>query len=142
MSDLIVTSTLSIPAHELEWTAVRASGPGGQNVNKLATKVELRFDIAGSAVLTPSVKQRLRALARKRVDADGRLVVTDQSTRVQSQNLQRARSKLVELIQSALVVPKPRKATRPSRAAKRRRLEHKHQLSEKKQARRKPKRDD
>jgi ribosome-associated protein len=142
VSDLNVTSTLCIPAHELEWTAVRASGPGGQNVNKVATKVELRFDLANSAVLTPSVKQRLRALARKRLDADGRLVVTDQSTRVQSQNLERARTKLAELIQSALVVPKPRKATRPSRAAKRRRLEHKHQLSEKKQSRRKPKRDE
>jgi len=142
VSDLIVTPTLTIPEHELEWSAVRASGPGGQNVNKVSTKVELRFDVEGSAVLGAAVKQRLRALARKRLDAEGRLVVTDQSTRLQSQNLERARAKLADLIQSALVAPKPRKPTRPSRAAKRRRLEHKHQLSEKKQARRKPRRDD
>ncbi|HMJ16487.1 MAG TPA: alternative ribosome rescue aminoacyl-tRNA hydrolase ArfB [Polyangiaceae bacterium] len=142
MSDLSVTSTLTIPAHELEWSAVRASGPGGQNVNKVATKVELRFDLANSAVLSPAVKQRLRALARKRLDSAGRVVVTDQSTRVQSQNLERARAKLAELVKSALTVPKARKPTRPSRAAKRRRLEHKQQVSEKKRTRRKPSSED
>ncbi|HEY6555748.1 MAG TPA: alternative ribosome rescue aminoacyl-tRNA hydrolase ArfB [Polyangiaceae bacterium] len=142
MSALIVTPTLTIPEQELEWSAVRASGPGGQNVNKVSTKVELRFDVEGSAVLGAAVKQRLRALARKRLDAEGRIVVTDQSTRLQSQNLERARAKLAELIQRALIAPKPRKPTRPSRAAKRRRLEHKHQVSEKKQGRRTPGRDD
>ena len=134
--DLVVSSSLVIPAAELEWTAVRASGPGGQNVNKVATKVELRFDAAGSSVLSPPVKQRLRALSAGRLDAAGRVVVVVDATRSQARNLELARAKLVEIVRAALVVPKRRKATKPSLAAKRRRVESKRRVGDKKRARR------
>ncbi len=135
MSDLPVSASLVIPAAELSWAAVRASGPGGQNVNKVATKVELRFDLPASPVLSMSVKARLRTLAASRLDAEGKVVVVDQSSRTQSQNLENAREKLAELIRKAPVVPKKRKATRPSLGAKKRRLESKHKQGEKKRAR-------
>lgn len=134
--DLPVTSTLVIPGSELSWTAVRASGPGGQNVNKVASKVELRFDLERSSALAAPVKQRLRRLAENRVDAQGRLVVVSQLTRDQARNLEDARTKLAALIERALHVPKPRKPTKPSRSQRQRRLDEKQRHSEKKRARR------
>jgi ribosome-associated protein len=136
MPDLVVGSlTVSIPERELEWTAVRASGPGGQNVNKVSSKVELRFDFEESASLTDSVKARLRALAQHRLDAEGRILITSQVTRNQPQNLADARNRLAELIAKALIVPKRRRPTRPSRAAKRARVNDKRVHSKKKQGR-------
>ena len=135
-ADLSVTVTLSIPAAELEWTAVRSSGPGGQNVNKVSTKVELRFDFVASEVLAAPVKARLARLAAGRLDAEGRIVIVSQATRFQAQNLEDAREKLASLIRAALVAPKRRRPTRPSRAAKERRLDTKRRTSEKKRGRR------
>jgi len=134
--DLVLANlTLTIPERELEWTAVRASGPGGQNVNKVSTKVELRFDFEASASLSDSVKVRLRGLAQHRLDADGRILITSQVTRTQPQNLADARQRLAELIAKAMVTPKRRRPTRPSRAAKRARVNDKRVHSKKKQSR-------
>jgi ribosome-associated protein len=139
MQDLVVRPDLSIPERELVWAAVRSSGPGGQNVNKVSSKVELRFDFEASCALTHSVKIRLRGLAVHRLDGDGRILIVSQITRNQPQNLEDARQRLAELIVRALVVPKKRRPTKPSKAAKRRRVENKRVQSQKKQSRaRKP----
>jgi ribosome-associated protein len=135
VKDLIVNPGLTIPAAELEWAAARSSGPGGQNVNKVSTKVELHFDFEQSGVLAPSVKNRLRTLAKGKLDATGRLLVTSQLTRDQSRNLEDARAKLAELVARASIVPKRRRPTRPSRASPRARLDQKRLHSEKKRAR-------
>jgi ribosome-associated protein len=132
---LTVTSSVVIPGDELVWTAVRSGGPGGQNVNKVATKVELRFDAERSGALAPSVKARLLARAAGRLDAAGRVLIVADETRSQSQNLELARERLAALVRAALVPPKKRKKTRPTRASKERRLEHKRQVGEKKRSR-------
>jgi ribosome-associated protein len=133
--DLAVKPGVTIPERELVWNAVRSSGPGGQNVNKVASKVELRFDFEASSALTASVKTRLRALAQHRLDAAGRILITSQVTRAQPQNLADARERLAELIRKALVAPKRRRATKPSLAAKRARVKDKRVNSLKKQSR-------
>ncbi len=141
LRDLVLPS-LSIPARELEWVAVRSSGPGGQNVNKVSSKVELRFDFEASEALTASVKTRLRALAQHRLDAEGRILITSQITRTQPQNLADARQRLAELVAKALVVPKKRRPTKPSRSAKRARVNDKRVHSKKKQGRARKTNDD
>jgi ribosome-associated protein len=135
VDDLEVTGSLIVPGSELEWTAVRASGPGGQNVNKVATKVVLRFD-PRSPSLSAKVSERLQRLAAGRLDAEGRIAIHCDTSRSQSKNLSLARERLIELIQAALVVPKKRRPTKPSKAAKRARLEGKRQTGEKKRQRR------
>ena len=123
VSDAIeVTDAVRVPASALSVRAVRASGPGGQNVNKVATKIDLRVDLAAIEGLPPGARERLHALARHRLDADGRLVVTSQATRNQARNLEDARDKVRALIAAALVRPRPRTATRPTVAARERRL--------------------
>jgi ribosome-associated protein len=134
MLDLTVRHVI-IPERELMWVAVRASGPGGQNVNKVSSKVELRFDFEASSALTASVKTRLHELAEHRLDSEGRILIVSQVTRNQPQNLADARQRLADLIARALVVPKRRRATRPSRAAKRARVNDKRVHSKKKQSR-------
>jgi len=133
--DLVIHDRLTVPARDLSWSASRASGPGGQNVNKVSTKVTLRFDLRGTEALTRAQKLRLRKLAGKRIDAQGSLVINAQAERSQKQNLERARDRLRKLIGKALVPPKRRVATKPSRAAKRKRLESKRRRGDQKKAR-------
>ena len=135
MKPLLINDRLTIAARDLSWSAARSSGPGGQNVNKVATKVTLRFDLAGSDALTHSQKRRLRKLAGRRLDADGGVLVSAQAERSQRQNLERARANLRRLILKSLVVPKRRVATKPTKAQKRRRLQDKRRQSEKKRRR-------
>jgi ribosome-associated protein len=136
MRELAVQDGVFIAASELTWTAVRSSGAGGQNVNKVSSKVELCFDAARSRSLSPAVKQRLFALCKHRLDAQGRIRIVSQVTRDQPKNLEDARERLAALVRAALTPPKPRHATKPTRASKRRRVEAKQHTSHKKRLRR------
>ena len=120
-----ITPTIAIDERELEERFIRASGPGGQNVNKLSTAVQLRFDARKSPSLPNDVSIRLQRLAGKRLTHDGVLVITAQSHRTQERNREDARARLVDLIRSAAVAPKPRRATKPTKAAKRERVDAK-----------------
>ncbi len=122
---LKITPALSIDERELQLDFVRASGPGGQNVNKVATAVQLRFDIRGSACLTEEVKARLLRLGGSRVTLDGVLVLEAKRHRTQEQNKADALERFVEWVRKATVKPKARRKTRPTRAAKEERLKGK-----------------
>jgi ribosome-associated protein len=131
-----ITGNLSLPDRDLAWSFVRASGPGGQNVNKVATAAQLRFDLAGTESLEPAVKERLRSLAGRRVSEDGALLIVARNQRTQEGNRREALERLAELVRRALVVPKTRRATRPTRASRERRLQTKTQRRTTKQLRR------
>ena len=135
MEPLPIDDRVTLPSSDLSWSAARASGPGGQNVNKVATKVTLRFDLAQSEALSSAQKRRLRHLAGRRLTSDGAIVVSAQAERSQRQNLDRARETLRRLVRRALRPQKRRVATKPSRAQKRRRLQDKRRQSEKKRGR-------
>jgi ribosome-associated protein len=126
---IVIDESVRVPGSAVTVRAVRASGPGGQNVNKVATKIELRVDLDAIEGLPEPARRRLRALAAHRLDAEGRLVVGSQLTRNQSRNLEDARGKVRELVAAALVPPRRRRATRPTRASRERRLAGKKQRS-------------
>lgn len=122
---LFVTDTIAIQDWELSESFMRASGPGGQNVNKVSSAVELRFEAANSPSLTPPVKARLKRLAGRRWTQDGALILQCDETRSQARNRDIIRERLVALIKSALTAPKRRIATRPTLGSKKRRLKAK-----------------
>jgi len=120
-----ITDTIAIDEREIEESFVRASGPGGQNVNKLATAVQLRFDVQHSPSLPEDVRARLQKLAGRRMTQDGVLVISAQRYRTQERNRQDALERLTALIVRAAERPTPRRATRPTAASRQRRLESK-----------------
>ena len=132
---LRVTPTITIDATELDERFVRSSGPGGQNVNKVATAVQLSFNPWSSPALDDGTRERLRALAGKRMTADGVIVIDARRYRTQADNRQDARDRLVALIQAAAVPPKRRRRTKPSAAALERRLISKKRRSDTKKGR-------
>lgn len=139
---LVINEKITLPGSDLEWSAVRGSGPGGQNVNKVSSKVELSFDFESTVAIPDAAKLRLRTLAKNSLDAEGRVLVKSEKTRDQLKNLNDARAKLKEMILKALVEPKKRKPTKPTRSAKKRRVEGKKKVAKKKATRRKVSRDD
>lgn len=138
---LFVNRRIQIPYSEFDFSFERSSGPGGQNVNKVASKARLRWNIAASPSLPDDVRERAQAAYRRRITQDGDLILTSQRYRDQPRNLQDCLEKLRELLAAVALPPKPRKPTRPSRAAQRRRVEEKRKQSEKKQRRRPPPQD-
>ena len=135
MARIPVTDDISLDEDELSETFVLASGPGGQNVNKVSSAVQLRFDLARSPSLTDDVRVRVLALAGKRVTKDGVLVIVARSHRTQERNRADARRRLFDLIARAATPPKPRRATKPTRASRERRLESKAKRAKLKQGR-------
>ena len=135
---LEVNAQMRIPDSELQWTFVRASGPGGQNVNKVASRAVLRWNLAASPSLPDDVKARLHSQQRRRITEDGDLLLSSQRFRDQGRNVADCRDKLRALILQAATPPKPRKKTRPSRGAREARLQEKRQRSATKQLRHRP----
>ena len=134
---LRVSPTLTLPSHLLEFAYTLSGGKGGQHAQKNDTKVQLRFDVAGCELLSDAVKRRLRDASTGLMTKDGVLIVSSDRYRSRKRNVDDVRAKLIALIQSALVAPRTRKNTRPSRSQRERRLEDKRRQSQRKESRRK-----
>ena len=139
---LQATPAISIPEEELREQFVRASGPGGQNVNKVATAVQLRFDVGGSEALPEEVRRRLASQAASRINEAGELVIDARRYRSRERNREDARQRLAELIRRASVRPRKRRRTRPTAASRKRRLESKRRRGERKRQRKPPRPDE
>jgi len=137
MDDLVITSRVTIPASELEITASRSSGPGGQHVNTSDTRIQVRWDIAQSGVLDETQRRRLLDALQARLTAAGELIIACETHRSQRRNRREALQRLAALVRAALVPPRARKKTRPTAASRRRRLEAKRRRAQRKQDRRK-----
>lgn len=135
---LVINPHLRIPESELEWSFVRSSGPGGQNVNKVASRAVLRWNVAASPSLPAEIKARLRALNPRRITSEGDLLLSSQRFRDQERNRQDCLEKLRQLILQAAARPRPRKATKPTRASHERRLQVKRRRSNRKATRQQP----
>ena len=122
---LVVSEHIAIPDEELEWKFIRSSGPGGQNVNKVASAVQLRFLLPQNRSLPVAVRSRLQRLAGQRLIDDGTILLTARAERSQEQNRRAALERLADLVRAALIEPKIRKKTRPTRASKERRIDTK-----------------
>ena len=133
---LVVNERITIPASDMTVTATRSSGPGGQNVNKVSSRAELRFDLEGTTALAAPTKARLRVIAKSYLDGEGRIFIRSERTRDRLQNLADAREKLRLMIVEALIVPKKRRATKPTYGSTLRRLDGKTRQSDKKKQRR------
>ena len=133
---IAVTESVSIPDAELRWEYARSGGPGGQNVNKVASKATLRWAVAASTAISAEAKARLLVAHPSHHTAEGEFLVTSQEYRDQERNRQRCEEKLAAMVLAALTPPKPRKKTKPSKASQRRRLEDKKRQAQKKSTRR------
>ena len=135
---LRVADGVEIPDSELSLSFVRSAGPGGQNVNKVATAAQLRFDLERSTALASGVEARLRALSGRRLTTEGAILIVARRHRTQEGNRRDAQERLIELIRRALVAPKPRKPSRPPPGARERRLDHKRRVRTTKRLRARP----
>ena len=142
MPNLQINSDLSIPLSEFRMSYIRASGPGGQHVNKSSTAVQVRFDVRNTVSLPNEIRQRLVAIAGNRLTTDGELIVTAQRFRSRKQNTQDALDRIARLVRRATIVPKKRRPTKPTAAARKRRLDDKKKRGERKRLRGRPGSDD
>lgn len=139
---LKVTRRIRVPMTEFDWTFARSGGPGGQNVNKVNTKAQLRWNLAETEALPPDVMERFRKKCRRRITSDGEFLISSQRYRDQGRNVQDCLDKLRDLLADAAVRPKQRKKTKPTRASKERRLKSKREQAQKKKARKPPRMDE
>jgi ribosome-associated protein len=139
--DIVVGDAIRIPRSELTFQFSRSGGPGGQNVNKVSTRVQMRWNVAASTSLPEDVRRRFQSHNRRRINAEGELLLTSQRYRDQPRNIEDCIENLRELVAAAAVTPRRRRPTKPSAGARRRRLQAKREQSERKQRRRPPRPD-